>query len=564
MMKRFVGLILLAATLSAWSGAAAAQGTLRQLGEVTPGHLGMFAGNGQVMNAGGPVTANGKPQNSTLPGTRPTGLGIVNSGQGNCQFSAYGAAYREFCTGFDASGNALLSLRSVGGLAATGVKFDINGTLYDFPGSGQGNIVGPNSSVVGNLGFYNNTTGTLLQDASNILTVTQDALTQGAKFEIRKNSSPLDYSTTRAAFVVQQKDTANAAAGIFPNIVFDMRSSGNGQVTAGSYLSQTVWMGLQASMTKSGDGSGHAFTGILNLDAVGAGGYNELCAFCATAYNRASVSGTIAGVELQVGDSADLGITKPGPTQLSGVNSRVQKYHASRTRLSTAYLASSEGSVAPDAILLVNPGYGSFVTGLDLQNATLTGGIGLYLPNNTNIAWKNAAGSASLAAMFVDGANTLQMAYGVSGGASPLITQFNGNVVLAHATQPVLKHSETAAALDKKNWFIDALSGQLRFYVGNDAGNSFKNWLTVDRTGATIAKVSLAPSGGDVLVGAGSALATNSQTGFLLMPAMAGAPSGAPTNWAAGAIPLVIDNSNHKICWNATGGGGGWKCAAGS
>lgn len=130
-----------------WAGQAQAQNALAVGGALTGGHLLMSFG-GRALDAGGPVTVGGSPQNSALPGTRPTGLGIVNPGLGNCQWTGYSnAAYAQLCWGFDGNGNGVLSLGNFG-----------LGTNPSFSLSAPGNVsltAGGTASFIasGNLSF---------------------------------------------------------------------------------------------------------------------------------------------------------------------------------------------------------------------------------------------------------------------------------------------------------------------------------------------------------------------------------------------------------------------------
>ncbi len=123
----FVALALLLLT----AAPARAQGVMEILGPTINGHLLMALGKaGQVIDAGGPTVTNGPPVNEFNPGTLPTGLGIVNSGLGHCQWSGYAnATYSEGCTGFDGSGNFLIQVDRVGAGTPPGCNFSINGSL---------------------------------------------------------------------------------------------------------------------------------------------------------------------------------------------------------------------------------------------------------------------------------------------------------------------------------------------------------------------------------------------------------------------------------------------------
>lgn len=65
---------------------------------------------------------------------------------------------------------------------------------------------------------------------------------------------------------------------------------------------------------------------------------------------------------------------------------------------------------------------------------------------------------------------------------------------------------------------------------------------------------------GDVQVGAAGALATNATGGWLDVAAMAGAPTGTPTQLSAGKVGMIVDTTNDKVCFNF-GGSATWHCA---
>ena len=119
MFNRFLGVLALALMLALGANSARAQGALQVGGALTPGHLMMAYGNNFGMDAGGPTLAGGSPPNSTLPGTRPTGIAFVNSGLPVCAYSAYAnLPYDSLCWGFDGQGNVLLQWGGLNGVAA--------------------------------------------------------------------------------------------------------------------------------------------------------------------------------------------------------------------------------------------------------------------------------------------------------------------------------------------------------------------------------------------------------------------------------------------------------------
>ena len=127
------------------------QGAIQQSGPVVAGHPLVWFFNGIAGDAG-PAT------NGIL-----SGIGVQNSGQGICQNNGpITAPFSEICLGFNGS---VPTIYTSGPTAGSVLDFNINGTLYQFPGTGNGNVVGPASSVLGDVPLFNNTSGTALKDS---------------------------------------------------------------------------------------------------------------------------------------------------------------------------------------------------------------------------------------------------------------------------------------------------------------------------------------------------------------------------------------------------------------
>lgn len=98
------------------------------------------------------------------------------------------------------------------------------------------------------------------------------------------------------------------------------------------------------------------------------------------------------------------------------------------------------------------------------------------------------------------------------------------------SSSPVLELNATNGAAYIETTAIGAGSGQnivLRYNLATVIGTHYTN--------------------GDFNVGAGAALATSATGGFLLISSSAGAPTGVPTNYAAGRLPLHYDSTNNQI-----------------
>ena len=138
----------------AFGGLAHAQ-AVQQSGPVTPFDPTVFTGNGVVADGGGPAN----------PGVGQ--LGLFNGGV--CPFAIASttgpgpitaqAGQVLICQTLTAT---TLKVQGLNGAPSPAFFVNIGGVNYPFPGSGSGNVVGPNSSTVGQSACFNNLTGTLI------------------------------------------------------------------------------------------------------------------------------------------------------------------------------------------------------------------------------------------------------------------------------------------------------------------------------------------------------------------------------------------------------------------
>ena len=250
-------------------------------------------------------------------------------------------------------------------------------------------------------------------------------------FGIIKDNAPLNYFGTHAAFVVQQRDSLGAGANILtPGAVFQFSSTGDGVVNAASNLSQTIWLGLYSVMTKTGDGSGQAFTATGQLGAYGTGLYNEIGLFQGSAANIGSLHGTMSGVEMALFDSPDNGVTH-FDTTMNSVVGRVARFHNGASPCNN-FFASSEGTIAPNSVLALNAlGLKTWLRFLDLKDGIATTGQAILLPNNHSLAWMSSGGTPT-AGMFVSGVDELWMA------TNSGISFANASLSVAFRIQPIV------------------------------------------------------------------------------------------------------------------------------
>ena len=160
----------------AWGQAAILQG-----GPWTAGHMPMYSGPG----GGTPVVQDGGSAAGGSAGVGLSEIGITARGTGTAPYAQQGTGpygtnfcnydapttnatgYHYFCMSPNAQGGGLIAYGAGGGAAALPFNFMINGTTYAFPFSTSG-VVGPSTTTVGNLAVWNNTSGTLLAEASQV------------------------------------------------------------------------------------------------------------------------------------------------------------------------------------------------------------------------------------------------------------------------------------------------------------------------------------------------------------------------------------------------------------
>jgi hypothetical protein len=292
------------------------------------------------------------------------------------------------------------------------ITFTVPSDLRAVLSAGQ-DVYASGSSSTGGLGYGFNGTFEVVSVGPNTVVVSYVL-----------PSSPGTYSSggmlapggTHAAFVVQNADTTNYSYNqISASTVFSFKWSGNGPVNAASELSNAYNWGLQSTMTKTGDGSGHAFTGTVTVGSVGPGGYNEGGAFEALATNIGSSRGFLALFE---------GLADDGgyPTRIYGSISRLKVSNTGAAQTTLNYLATSEGSKPVGAAFELNQaGSGGWTTGIDLTGlggtvTSFASGNAFAVPNGASFAYKNASG-ALVPAFTVNNANVTAVFAPAAGGS---------------------------------------------------------------------------------------------------------------------------------------------------
>lgn len=155
-------------------------------------------------------------------------------------------------------------------------------------------------------------------------------------------------------------------------------------------------------------------------------------------------------------------------------------------------------------------------------------------------------------------------------GAGALISFANGNAILGYSyTQHILQIGAASSSpylgglvlgSSGSGTNIAAGNGEIDLPVGTGTGAlptfTLKAPTALQGSGSTAQTLSTVfkEALGDIEIGAGSAIATNSTSGFFALETMNGAPSGTPTNAAAGLAQCVINYASQNLNCYINGG----------
>lgn len=173
--------LIFACALALAPSLAFGQSSVIQGGPTTQGHVPQYATQGTQQT----VVIDGGGAGGGAAGANPGEIGIVARGTGAAPYVGQGtgplgtnicdydapttnpAGYHYLCISANAQGGGLLAYGAGGAAAQLPLSFNINGTTYAFPFT-VGGIVGPGTSVIGDLACWNNITGTLLKDCAQV------------------------------------------------------------------------------------------------------------------------------------------------------------------------------------------------------------------------------------------------------------------------------------------------------------------------------------------------------------------------------------------------------------
>lgn len=146
---------------------ASAHAQMTPTGTFVPGHTIRCLNNTcTVVGDAGPALGS-----STSGSKYLTEIGITATGTPFCINDALTSGpYHQLCFGALALGGGLISYNPYKGATALGLTVNLNGSNYAFPGAGNGNVVGPVTTVVGDIPLWNDTNGSAQSDSGVLLT----------------------------------------------------------------------------------------------------------------------------------------------------------------------------------------------------------------------------------------------------------------------------------------------------------------------------------------------------------------------------------------------------------
>lgn len=200
--------------------------------------------------------------------------------------------------------------------------------------------------------------------------------------------------------------------------------------------------------------------------------------------------------------------------------------------------SNGSGVISFNAPLAVAAGGSGTSTAFTTGSVVFAGASGVYTQDNAAFFWNNTDNRLGL------GTNSPSQRLDVEGVINIFDTsktygaglQTEANTTLINFGINDTRFGTPQSNTDQGGVIrIDSRSGEhLYQFLGRPAASS---------SSAAIFRIT---SQGDILFGPGN-LATNATVGFPSMPGVAGAPSGAPTNYSGNFIPFVWDSTNDRL-----------------
>jgi hypothetical protein len=344
-------------------------------------------------------------------------------------------------------------------------------------------------------------------------------------------------SASGTAHGYAHSSAANSGASGILNLITYVRPQVNITGAAGTAGTQKLW-------TDSAGASNPLYINVIGADLEASGYANTLDYGPSTNFIGGTYVASTATINLLNSVNTALG---PQALALAGQNAGTQQ----------KTVAIGQGACAAQTTATATVGVGYFALnaatgaqntalGYEAGGAVVAGAAGVFIGNAAGYKGAGTSGNATVASNYATAigyqagpgstgdpasyvaigknatvgsasSGTQVGTYGIAIGAGTA-AQYNGSVAIG------VNHSGVAATATAQDMI--ALGGLTHTTVFGAGSGTF--------------------SGGVVLNGSGSALATNATSGFTYVPTCAGAPTGTPTLYT-GTVPLVFDTTDARL-----------------
>lgn len=347
--------------------------------------------------------------------------------------------YNALAFGHDSSGNGLITLDSYNGYVNKALKVRINGVTYDFPGAGNGNVVGPTPTPTANeVALWNGGLNLIGSGAASVTAVNIGNAT--APITLKSNTTINGITGTGTALTITQ--TFLNPATIMASADFRVTSSGSNSGVRGGAALYTL---AQDDVSVTSSTKGYLYGANVGI--------------------APRVARNNAGVD----DADGLVISNSGTA--SGTEGIFMGHLGTTAK---DWISAVTLDVVADWGLLFG-GNGSFVYGIDLRPAAFSGAP-IRLPNNKFIVARNAANSADI------GLISLTATDGVFIGGSGIQTTVGGNLLIS-GTGALTVNSATMITTTTS--FTNGAGAQTATLTNSPSVGNPTKWIPISDNGVT-------------------------------------------------------------------------------